>query len=290
MESDSCNNVSACVSVGFYDAIDPETNNWYDEGIIDTLNGGSWQSAVAPVPPDAAKTTDGLTVASFLYSVSCSSSNACTAVGTYQDTDGNTDGLDRHTEQRNVDGDIGIVASQRSSFCRSEYGASQRRVLCDADNCAAVGWYYGGEIGSSDTGYSAIELGLVASEVNGIWVATEATPPSDAQSPLVYDELENVDCPSSGVCFASGSYSSDVRWPSGLDRDHGFERGVVANRIGSYRDGFQGDVNLRSLSCGSATFCATVGQVFTGNIDPRHSREPLERVLVGQPRAVPMNR
>lgn len=97
MESDSCNNVSSCVSVGFYYAIDPASSNWYYEGIIDTLIGRSWQSAVAPLPPNAAKTTDGLTVASFLYSVSCSSPGACTAVGTYRDA------LDREGVDSGVD-------------------------------------------------------------------------------------------------------------------------------------------------------------------------------------------
>jgi hypothetical protein len=79
----ACPSTTTCIAVGGYN--DSPTNS---EGLIDTLSGGTWSGLKAPLGPSPATNP----VAS-LASVACPSTTACTAVGAYNDSSSNSQGL-----------------------------------------------------------------------------------------------------------------------------------------------------------------------------------------------------
>src|ERR1019366_7747228 len=78
----TCPTSGSCVATGWF----TDSNN-IQQGVLETLSGGTWSPATAPVPADA--TTWGAT----LSAVACPAANSCVVAGTYYDSSNNYQGL-----------------------------------------------------------------------------------------------------------------------------------------------------------------------------------------------------
>ena len=186
LDSVSCPSAGNCSAVGNY--VDSSSNA---HGFLLEEVSGTWQTGIeALLPTDAAGTA-----ASNLTSVSCYSAGNCSAVGTYTDSSGNTQGL----LLDEVDGTWGSGTSvPLPAGAASNPSLHLNSVSCAQDGiCSAVGTY---------TDSSGNTQGLLLDEVGGTWQSgTEAPLPGDAASNPKVD-LSSVSCASGSKCSAVGSY------------------------------------------------------------------------------------
>ena len=111
--------------------------------------------------------------------------------------------------------------------------------------------------------------GLLLSESDGLWSATEASLPADAAtSPQV--RLDSVSCASAGSCAAVGSYVDSSRHVQALlvsetagKWGQGVEGRLPANATPSPEQG--GALTLDSVSCPSPGNCIAVGTYVVGS-------------------------
>jgi hypothetical protein len=220
----SCAPDGACVAVGF----DNPGPSQKQALIEQSASGGSWIST-SPVPAGADPTPTN----NYLNSVSCTGSNACTAVGGY--VSGGTEyGLGEvlsanvwSPSQLPPTGDIG----------------EDTAVSCAGSSCAATGEY--------NTNVSEVQ-----SEVGGSW-SYETTP-----LPIQNDggpELYALDCSSSNSCIGVGTYYSTGSDVEGLI-DYGSGTSYTAQTAplpSSHAANPHGD--LQGISCGTTGACVAAG-------------------------------
>ena len=187
-----------------------------------------------------------------LNSVSCSSPGNCTAVGYYNDTSGNREGL-LLTETAGTWG-TGVEAALPANAASSNLGHMDvNSVSCpSAGNCSAAGYYY------DSTGSLQ---GLLLTETAGTWATgVEASLPAGAgPSPGV--DITSVSCPSAGNCSAVGDYyDTSVHVQGLLLTQTGGTWGTGVKASLPAGAGTDPQVNLNSVSCPSAGDCGAVGQ------------------------------
>jgi hypothetical protein len=225
----SCTSTSQCVAVGYYgDASDVQ------QGLLLTEADGSWTAASAPVPPDAAQGA----AHPFVDAVSCPSAGQCVAVGSYDDSSGNQQGL-LLTE---ADGSWTAAKAPLPSGASSP---SLVGVSCpSAGQCVAVG-------------YTASGASVLLTDADGSWTAASAPPPASDSSLTTYD-LYAVSCWSASHCLATGDepYSSDGIL---LTDDGGSWTATLAPLPAGTSDPV-----LPAVSCSSATQCVAVGWTASG--------------------------
>jgi hypothetical protein len=186
----TCNSAVSCIAVGTYTDSSTKTI-----GLIESLSGATWTAAPAPLPADAAT---GVAEISSLSSVSCPTTGSCVAVGQYTNTLGQPVGL--------IDSLTAGVWSNQVAPLPSDavLGATEvnslNSVSCaSAANCSAVGGYKG-------TG--ATSEGLIETMTGGTaWTAATAPQPAGAVTQATAT-LEQVSCPSSTTCVATGKYET----------------------------------------------------------------------------------
>lgn len=81
----SCPAAGTCVATGWY-----ITRSGYRWSYIDTLSGGTWTAASAPLPGDAVQQKGSSRASTYLAAVACTGVGACVASGQYQDANGGT--------------------------------------------------------------------------------------------------------------------------------------------------------------------------------------------------------
>ena len=254
--SASCPSAGNCTVVGSY--IDSSGDY---QGLLLTETSGTWATGVeASLPANAGEPANGGgTQANVsLGSVSCASAGNCTAVGSYTDRSGNSQGL-LLTETSGTWA-TGVEASLPANANTSP-NASVVWVSCaSAGNCTAVGSY---------TDRSGDSQGLLLSETSGTW-ATGVEAPLPA-GPNTYSGVDlfsvscasagnctavAVSCASAGSCTDLGSYGASNgllytetsgKWATGV------EASLPANA------GTSPNVDLSSVSCASAGNCSAVG-------------------------------
>jgi hypothetical protein len=188
-----CPSVGFCVAVGSYqsDETGPDGSDSY-EGLIETLSGGTWTAAEAPVPADQsiwAPTAN-------LVALTCAAEGSCVAVGNYQ-LDGPGIGL---IETLSDGTWTPTEAVAPPDF--TQWNTALTAVACASSaSCVAVGTYsstndHGGYIGE----------GLIETLSGGTWTALAAPLPSNASRSALYSQLTLVACPSASFCVASGEY------------------------------------------------------------------------------------
>ncbi len=171
----SCTSSSACTAVGNYSdfiAGGPQMP------FVETWNGDTWSAQNVPNPVGRPN----------LYSVSCASSIACTAVGYYE----NSNGYQGYSEIWN--GSTWNLESMPSPS--DSTGTMVTSVSCASANaCTAVGFYLDASAG---------QYGLTLAEVwNGsTWSVQDTPSPAGVES-----FLSAVSCPAPNDCIAVG-YSS----------------------------------------------------------------------------------
>ncbi len=190
----SCPAAGWCVAVGSY-----QDQAGSRDGLIETLTNRSWTAQTAPVITGASHVQ--------LLAVSCPARGSCVAVGDYEDTAGNLQGL---TEV--LAGGTWTAATLPSAGLSPAPGPYiiLDAVSCPAaGSCVAAGWY-------QDAAHD--RRGVIATLSSGIWTALTAPEaglnPAAAPNPLTL--LRGVSCPEPGMCAVVGNYVSTSGQEVGL--------------------------------------------------------------------------
>jgi hypothetical protein len=192
----SCTSGTSCVAVGRY----RNTSNHY-VGLIETLAGTNWSAAAAPLPNGA-----GVMINSYpptLTSVSCASSTVCTAVGSYLDGAGYTNGLIETLSGTSWTATTAAQPSNAGNDGDTDQNSLLSQVACpSASVCEAVGFY---------TDNTDVQRPLINSLNSGSWNAATAVPSNLGQG---FTQLGAVSCPTPTFCVAVGVYTdtSDKQW------------------------------------------------------------------------------
>jgi hypothetical protein len=223
----SCISADACTAVGYYVI----ARGGLFKTLIESWNGTHW--SVVPSPNPGTRRNGN---ANFLDGVSCVSADACTAVGYYEDIEGDTLNL---IESWN--GTIWSVVPNPS--VETTYGLNA--VSCaSADACMAVGHYFGQ---TSNVNKTLAEL----------WDGTTwSVVPTPNRGSGPDDDLSGVSCASAGACTAVGSYlNSSTHFGQTLIESW---NGTTWSLAPSPSRGAGGN-SLDAVSCASADACTAVG-------------------------------
>jgi hypothetical protein len=228
----SCASARNCTVVGSYTDSYPNF-----QGLLWTKTAGRWATAItAPLPANAATNQQVL-----LNQVSCRSAGNCTAVGSYLDSTGNTQGL--LLTQTSGTWATGVEARLPAS--PSGLGGSLTSVSCaSAGNCTAVGTYFDSS-GNTD--------GLALTQTSRAWATgVETVPPDYSENGQNLPRMTSVSCVSAGNCTAAGSYDTfAVLW---TQTKRNWATGIAASLPAGAEAG-----GLDWVSCPSAGNCTAVG-------------------------------
>jgi hypothetical protein len=186
----SCGAAGDCAAVGSY--LD---NSGKTDSFLLTETAGTWSPGIEPpLPPNAAGTQQA-----FVGAPSCPSAGNCTAVGSYTDSSGNSQGLLLTEKAGTWSADEAVLPANAAT---TDQRAGINRLSCpSAGNCGAVGSY---------TDSSGNSEGLLLTETSGTWATGEmASLPENAKTPDASPGLGSVSCPSAGSCGAGGYYTDD---------------------------------------------------------------------------------
>jgi hypothetical protein len=190
----ACPSAGECVAVGQY-----KDSSGNGEGVLLTGSGTTWTATEAPLPGDAI--IDPSSADPFIASiasVACPSVGDCVAVGSYQDSSGQRQGLLVTGSGTTWTATKAPLPDGASAFP----GAEVDGVSCaSATACVAIGSY-------QDS--SGQLQGLLLTGSGTTWGATRATPPSGAAYDLIYP-LESVACASGMPCVVVGSYYDSAK-------------------------------------------------------------------------------
>jgi hypothetical protein len=233
-----CTGTGTCTAVGNY-----QDSNGNGQGMVVQESSGTWGTAQQVSLPANA----GPTPSAVLASVSCTATGTCEAVGTYQDTNGDTQMLT--VAESSGTWQTGVEVTPPANAL-SDPNAVLGSVSCSsAGNCTAVGTYVDN---SSDT------QGVLATESSGAWTSVEVTLPTGAgANPNV--ALAQVSCSSAGNCTAVGYYEDGSGQFQGLLLTE--TSGTWTATEAQLPSGASADPNvtLDGVACTSAGNCTAVG-------------------------------
>jgi hypothetical protein len=198
----SCPATGSCVAMGYY--TDSSGNH---QGLIETLAGGTW--AAATVPTSGLVPAAGTDPQVSLYGLSCPATGSCVAVGPYNDSSGNQQGL-----IVTLAGGTWTAATAPMSGLSPGAGTNPQVYLNDLScsatgSCVAVGYY---------TDSSGNMQGLIETLAGGTWAA--ATAPTSGLSPAAGTnptaDLYSLSCPATDSCMAVGYYTDSSGNEQGL--------------------------------------------------------------------------
>jgi hypothetical protein len=183
LRSVTCPSPTQCEAVGWYD--DSAGNM---EGLVLSGVGASWHAMEVPLPADASTTLPNAA----LSSVACSSATSCIAVGSYQNSSGNTSGM--------------LLTGAGTSWTITEVplpagssGYDEGQVACSSSQCAAF-------VGYNDS--SGLQQGTLITEAGGSWTASQTPIPPNGPSGD-QKELISFGCTLASSCTALGAYGDD---------------------------------------------------------------------------------
>jgi len=229
-----CLTQKTCEAVGEY-----RDSNGNGQGLIETLSEGVWVPIEAPLPANASATQQAAAV----DGITCRSGGVCIGWGTYEDTNGNTQGL-----IETLSGGTWTAAeAPLPANASSPQFAVLRQLVCPATGlCVAFGQY----VDPSSTFQPFFET-----LSGGTWTPTEAPLPANTQT-SPYSALNGLSCAKSGNCLSAGVYT-DIN-----DNVEGFtdsrsggvwtasEFPLPPNTMGIAFDG---------MACSTQRFCVAVG-------------------------------
>ncbi|HMD45334.1 MAG TPA: IPT/TIG domain-containing protein, partial [Acidimicrobiales bacterium] len=187
----ACPAAGSCVAVGT-----DMTATGNTVAVIEALASGSWSAVVPPVPATAATAGSGSEYVSLSW-VSCISSASCVAVGSYKDSAGLTWPLIETLAAGSWTAATAPEPADAGTQSAGTESATLNGVTCPAaGTCVAVGSYYGTALPGTES--------LIDTLTSGTWSATAGPPPSGA----ILHYLQNVACPSTTSCEASGTYDA----------------------------------------------------------------------------------
>jgi outer membrane protein OmpA-like peptidoglycan-associated protein len=189
LTSVTCTSTSNCVAVGSY--VDASANS---QALLDVETSSTWTAVPAPLPGDASLTpnTDSFT------SVTCVSLGNCVAVGQYDNTLENPEGL--------IDTETSGTWTSMTAPVPGDADTALPDVLLTSVSCStmttcvAVGSYEIPPIRNLSPD------ALLDAEVDGVWMAGTVELPGDASTAQPYSDLSDVTCVSPWSCVAVGLY------------------------------------------------------------------------------------
>jgi hypothetical protein len=223
----SCPAAGACVAVGHY----YPSANGSAIPVAETWNGTTWRVQAVPAPPKAGQSS--------LYSVSCTSAGACTAVGTYNVKSGSQAQV-AFAERWNGKAwaiqklaDVATVTSLSWVSCPTATG------------CEAVGGY---------TSNAGAQLPLAESWNGKAWTAQKAPAPAGSGGA----QFSGVSCTSAAACTATGTAFGE---PGNTlaERWNGKSWQIQTTPNPPNAGASASDPALVSVSCVSARSCYAVG-------------------------------
>jgi CHAP domain len=191
-----CPSTTACVAEGTY-----RDSSGSDQGFLVTGSGTTWTAAKAPLPAGAISDPNRPEpLRTSLTSAACPSAGECVAIGQYEDSSGNTEGMlltgsgtTWTATEAPLPGDA--INDPGSAY---PFRASLASVACpSASECVAVGEYQ-----DSSGQYQ----GFLVTGSGTTWTATKAAPLPDGASAYPDAGLSAVSCASATACVAIGSY------------------------------------------------------------------------------------
>jgi hypothetical protein len=229
----SCPSAGNCTAVGKY--VDGSGNL---QAMVATETAGTWAQATELTLPANAGTNPN----AFLTGVSCSSAGNCTAVGSYEDSSGNTQAMVASET-------TGTWAQATELTLPANAGANPtayaNAISCSsAGNCTAVGTY---EDSSNNT------QAMVAAVTAGTWArATELTLPTGAGT-NPGGSLLGVSCSSAENCVAAGNYVDSA----------GYGQAMVATQTSRATTLFTPTTGALTVSAGATNIPVTATTGFT---------------------------
>ncbi|WP_300609882.1 zinc ribbon domain-containing protein [Trebonia sp.] len=193
----ACPAAGICVAAGWYTDSSGDTR-----AMLDTLSGGTWTSAAAPLPAGAVpgpQTSSSVPTA--LFVVKCPAVGSCEAVGDYADGGGGYQGLIETLSGGTWTATTAPLPAGAAAAPVSYLWA----VTCTAPGtCVAVGNY---------TSRSGQNTDLIETLSGGTWNPVAAGLPAGAAasqkfSPDAVTGLTAVACRTAGACVAAGSYTA----------------------------------------------------------------------------------
>ncbi len=218
----TCTSSTSCFAVGF------NNDNSYGnpQTLIEQWNGSSWSIVASPNPS---------TLKDYLFSVACTSSAQCFAVGYY----GNGADYAEQTLIKQWDGSAwSVYASPNSSTATTDLFS----VTCGTSTqCFAVGRYQTSTSGDR----------TLIEQWNGSSWSILTSPASQTTN----NRLNNVSCPAATNCFAVGDYFNGNNYQTLIEHWNGTSWSIVPSpNFGALLDN-----QLYGVTCTSATQCFAVG-------------------------------
>ena len=267
LQSVSCTASETCVTVGFY-----RTASYENKTLAKVESAGEWSLTSTPNPSEA--------ISSSLYDVSCSASNACTAVGFSQKTGGTPTALvERWNGSSWSIQSPAVPAGAKSSGL---FG-----IACPAANdCTAVGYYqpegsvnfkplaehWNGTSWSLMTtptiaGATTSEFGQISCvSSSDCWAVGKSVGASEAalaehwngtewtvNSPSLSKRLADISCASASSCVATAETGLTLaRWNGS----------TWSTETAATPEGALSPTSLTDVSCTSASACVATGEYY----------------------------
>ena len=221
-------------------------------------DGLSWASGAAVPPPANAGTQPGVVITS----ISCPTAGDCSAVGSYTDSSGDTQGL--LATESGGHWTASSTAKLPANFDVVNPEVSLNSVACaSVGNCTAVG---------SFLDLNGLTQGLLLTETSGTWgTGKEVIHPLGAlvaHNPQI--DLSSASCATATNCLVAGTYNDNSGRPQGLleTEINGTWSYTVTNGVRSYTGAeaslpsdaaLHPNVAINSASCGAVGRCVAVG-------------------------------
>jgi len=184
LSSVACSAAGSCVAVGYY-----TERGGGDGALIETLSGGAWTAAAAPLPADAGQLAG-------LAGISCPAPGNCVAAGHYLKRGGQI----AYLAETLSGGTWTAAALPLPADARGSQAiyTGLSSVACQAvGRCVALGSY---QVGSE--GFA----GAIETLSGGAWTAAAAPLPPGASTTAMNTAIWQVSCPSPDSCIGVGNY------------------------------------------------------------------------------------
>lgn len=238
LDGGACPAAGSCLAVGEY--LDAEGN---EEGLVETLAGGSWTASSVPLP------TGSTDVGADLSSIVCPEAGSCVAVG-----NSSSDGFVEHALIETLsDGTWTGSTPTVPGKSNARSGSELASVSCAAvGSCQAVGGYASGR---------KTAFGLVETLSDGTWTPTSVPPPGSGTTGL--SELSGVSCAAVTACQAVGSYLDS-------EGEYGFidtlnDGTWTSTTAPSPAKSAESSASLTGVSCPTSSACVAVGSYLSFN-------------------------
>ncbi|MDA8297346.1 MAG: putative Ig domain-containing protein [Actinomycetota bacterium] len=223
----------------------------------------AWANGQPVSPPTGASTSAELS----LDALSCYSSGNCSAVGTYQDASGSTQGM-LVTETSGSWGQATAMSPPQNAAGQPHIALSG--ISCaNAVDCTAVGSY------QAATGQ---QQAFGTTESNGNWALPSAVGAPNGAATDPQAALDAVSCTNAGICTAVGTYT---------DTSGATQAMVTSTTSGKFPSATtlslpsgaatNPQVTIGSVSCSTSTSCTAVGTY----LDSSNDRQAMEITETG---------